>query len=154
MRPDSAPTRSRPDRCPVGSEATARRAESSSSGTRVAGSADASVSVDVAALVGHRCDADVTGQLPAVVERAVEDLAREDGGKVTPDAPDAAQSGDLATGLLLWLDLCRRIALGFDLTDLFQSEHELPAEAIQFGLELTRHLTSITGAQGSKIPLP
>ena len=86
-------------------------------GTRIAGSADATITVDAAALIWHRRDADVAGELPAIIERTVEYLACEPRGKVIADTPDAAQSANLAVGLLLRLSLDGYVPLGLNLAD-------------------------------------
>src|SRR4029077_2395035 len=64
--------------------------------SRVAGSADAPVTVHPTALIGHRCDADIAGELTAVAERAVEHLEDQHGGEVFADTADPLQSDDLA----------------------------------------------------------
>src|SRR4249920_2560455 len=66
---------------------------------RVSSPAYAPITVHTAALVGHRRDADVARNLPAVVECPIEYLSCEHGRDVFADTPDATESGDLAAAL-------------------------------------------------------
>src|SRR6266853_3728156 len=70
-------------------------------GPRVARSADASVAIHAAALVGHGCDADVAGELTAVGEGAVEHLAHQHRGEVRADATQALEGSDLLGHLIV-----------------------------------------------------
>jgi len=100
------------------------------SGAWVARTADAAIAVEVAALVGHRGDADVAGKLTAVSECAAEDLASKHRREVVADTPDAAQVSDLAVHRLLGLGSAGQVTFCINLTDEGQDEHELPAKAI------------------------
>src|SRR5512144_2214122 len=99
VRPAKAPTRSRNHaaRALPGRKLDHRRPR-----PRVSGPADPPVAVDAAALIRHRRDADVAGELSAIVEAAIEHLAREHGGEVLADTADAAEGSDLAAADVLW----------------------------------------------------
>jgi hypothetical protein len=64
-------------------------------GSRIPRTTDASIAVHAAALVRHRCNADVAGKLSAVGKRSVEHLAHQYGGKVWSNATDPLQGRDL-----------------------------------------------------------
>src|SRR5262249_4689149 len=63
--------------------------------TRVASPANAPIAVHTTALVGHRRDADVAGDLSAVAELTVEYLTCWHGREVIPDPPESTQTDHL-----------------------------------------------------------
>src|SRR5262249_32305319 len=118
------------------------------------GSTNATIPVEVAALVRHWSDTDAAGKLATIGERAVENLACKDGRKVAADTLDTAKSGDLAVNWLLRRGLAGQVSFSLDFTDQFQSKHELPAKAVQFRLQVLRYGASIPGSHGIKVSLP
>src|SRR6516164_9566690 len=131
-----------------------RKLDHRCSGTWISGSTNATIPVDIAALVRHWSDTDVAGELATIAERAVENLACKDGRKVAADTLDTAKSNDLAVDWLLRRDLAGQVSFGLDLADQFQSKHKLPAKAVQFRLQVLRYSSSISGSHGVKISLP
>src|SRR5437660_295348 len=84
---------------------------------RVARPAYASIAVHASTLVGHGCDADVTGELAAVGEGPIEHLAHQYGGEVRADAADALKGSDLSDHRVI--SRCGQCLspLGFQLAD-------------------------------------
>jgi len=61
----------------------------------IARTADASVSIHVAALMGHGRQADIARELLSISKGTVENLTREDGSEIVANAVDASQRRDL-----------------------------------------------------------
>src|SRR3982750_2074720 len=98
VRPRRAPTRSRNHMASAAglvAQPEPSELDQGCAGPRVAHAADASIAVHASALVGHRDDADVAGELTAVSKGAIKHLANQHGGEVRADAADGLGGRDL-----------------------------------------------------------
>jgi hypothetical protein len=89
-------------------------------GSRISRPADISVAVHTAALVGHRRDADIAGELAAVGEGPIEHLAHQHCRDIRADAADALQTNNFLDRRVVGSRFCCRGPLGFQLTDQLQ----------------------------------
>src|SRR5580704_13812885 len=88
--------------------------------------------------------AEITGDLPAVFERAIEHFARQNGGEIFTDAADPAQSLDRSAGHIV-LCLQSLFAFGFHLADHIQC-HRVPApQTVHLGTQKGRDWAAVSG---------
>src|ERR1700704_3016447 len=74
----------------------------------------------------------ITGDLPAVLERAIEHFAGQNRGEIVADAADSAQSLDRSAGRIV-LRLERLLAFSFHLADHLRCHHEAATQTVHLG---------------------
>ena len=93
----------------------------------------------------HRGDADIAGELAPVVEAAIEYLPCKDAGEVLANASDARECRDCMDRLILCSGSEVLRPLRLDLSDEFKRQNEPTVKAVEFGTQVRRQFTAVTG---------
>lgn len=120
----------------------------------IASAADAPVSIHVATLMGHGCQADIARELFSIAEWTVKYFTGENRGKIVADAVDAPQCGDFGSYWIIWSGGKDFIPFRVQLTDQVEDKPKSPTQPVDLGGQAGRKLAAVAGFERREISLP